>query len=280
MMRLIIAMVVAAADGLHAPVASPVRGRVRVFGGDGEAATLRSEIERLELRKKVATLRAEIAIDEAAYTVEAAAESERRSARDAVEASARTARNEKKVTARERLKRDAVLRQCLDANATEVSLILLNDATTKRARVLEVLTKDVGLEEKKAEEVMLRAHRSGAGVVDTWKREDLEAAWSSYAKLADAGLEARFEAVDGADAEDLERIAELRDLGAKLREYNVDILNEKQDDLNFPTTVALNAVVAVVACACFSLAWQVGGDLGAFAGESLGGAGPTINGLF
>jgi len=246
------------------PVRSPRRAEA---GGEGER--LRAEIARLELKKKVATLRAEIRADEAAFAEVAAADATRRASRDAARAAERDAKRAAKAAAADATKRNAVLRQCLDANATEVSLILLNDPVTKRARVLEVLTEDLRLPADAAEKIMLRAHRSGAGVVRTWARDDLDDAWGSYAKLTAAGLDARFEAVAGADAEDLERIAELRDLGAQLRDYNIDILNEDETDLNFPTTVALNAAVALFAGAAFSLAWTLGADIGAIAGETL-----------
>ena len=104
--------------------------------------------------------------------------------------------------------------------------------------------------------------------------------FDAYGALVDAGLNARFEAVGGeGDEAELERIAELRDLGSQLKDYNIDILNDDETDLNLPTTVALNAFVAVVASVLFTAAWNLGGDLGAMAGQSTLGAFDAFSGV-
>ena len=271
-----------------------------------EATRLKAEIEQLTLLKEVEQLRREIAADEREYELLAAEDRERRAAEDEKKEALRTSKRAEKDAARSRQKRDAVLRQCVDQNATEVSLVLLNDGVNKRARVQEILVRELRLDPGEAEKLMMKAHRDGAGLVKTYatRSDDLDAAYASYAKLADAGLNVRFEAAGGdvTDAAEVERIAELRDLGQQLKDYNIDILNDDETDLNLPTTasrgrddfreignqwtivvtvalrrpttVALNAVVAVVTGLLFSAAWTVGGALGEAAGSSLGGAPP------
>ena len=272
-----------------------------------EATRLKAEIEQLTLLKEVEQLRKEIAADEKEYELLAAEDRERRAAEDERKEALRSSKRAEKDAARSRQKRDAVLRQCVDQNATEVSLVLLNDGVNKRARVQEILVKELRLDPGEAEALMMKAHRNGAGLVKTYatRSDDLDAAYASYAKLADAGLNVRFEAAGGdvTDAAEVERIAELRDLGQQLKDYNIDILNDDETDLNLPTTasrgrddfrrfgagnqmnvvtvalrrpttVALNAVVAVVTGLLFSAAWTVGGALGEAAGSSLGGAPP------
>ena len=207
-----------------------------------EATRLKAEIEQLTLLKEVEQLRKEIAADEKEYELLAAEDRERRAAEDERKEALRTSKRAEKDAARSRQKRDAVLRQCVDQNATEVSLVLLNDGVNKRARVQEVLVRELRLDPGEAERLMMKAHRDGAGLVKTYatRSDDLDAAYASYAKLADAGLNVRFEAAGGdvTDAAEVERIAELRDLGQQLKDYNIDILNDDETDLNLPTTAS------------------------------------------
>ena len=207
-----------------------------------EATRLKAEIEQLTLLKEVEQLRKEIAADEKEYELLAAEDRERRAAEDERKEALRTSKRAEKDAARSRQKRDAVLRQCVDQNATEVSLVLLNDGVNKRARVQEILVRELRLDPGEAEALMMKAHRNGAGLVKTYatRSDDLDAAYASYAKLADAGLNVRFEAAGGdvTDAAEVERIAELRDLGQQLKDYNIDILNDDETDLNLPTTAS------------------------------------------
>ena len=241
-----------------------------------EARRLKAEIEQLQLMKEVEELRREIKADEASMAEMFAEDRARREAEDARKEAARASKGASRTAARKAQRREQVLRQCVNQNATEVSLILLNDGVNKRQTVKEVLVA-AALDDAAAESVMMRAHRQGAGVVGTYAADDLDGAYDTYCKLADAGLNVRFEAALGdgeADAAELLRIAELRDLGAQLKEYNINIMNDAETDLNFPTTVFLNGFFAIFAAITFSLAWSVGGTLGELAGTALGGTVP------
>merc|ERR1719482_2310932 len=102
--------------------------------------------EATRLKAEVEQLRKEIAADEKEYELLAAEDRERRAAEDERKEALRTWKRAAKDAARSRQRRDAVLRQCVDQNATEVSLVLLNDGVNKRARVQEVLVRELRLD--------------------------------------------------------------------------------------------------------------------------------------
>ena len=92
----------------------------------------------------------------------------------------------------------------------------------------------------------------------------LDAAFDLFTQLTDADLTVKLEPSTEEEMED----ADMRSLADMLRGYNIEILNE-DGDLNAQTMILLNLCTAALTIGFVSVAWGLGDNLGAFAGESL-----------
>jgi len=188
------------------------------------------------LLAEAALLREEIAEEEKLVAAAAETLREARAEADAARDADREARDAAKAVFKAVRKRETVKKLCRNENATRVGLVLLNDNANTRKGVRAALE---AADVVDAEGVMMRAHRTGAGLVNEFG--DLEVAYDAYAKLNDAKLNVVLVSCeDGASRSDLEALAELRDLADDLD--GMDIMNADGTDFNAAWKVLFSGV--------------------------------------